>query len=494
MRSPWVALEATTDRRQRARELIHAHRRAMDGSEQDGCVRDVIRDSWVRSTAAGVDPGVPSAPMRLSAEETQDRLERGPLALAVPVLRQLREDVQAEDEQIALLCDPEGTILWIDGDPRVLDRARGIHLSRGAQWSEGAVGTNAMGTALALDHPVQIFSAEHFAQPVHEWTCAAAPLHDPDTGERIGVIDLSGGLSTAHPHSLALVSSAARMIESMVLRERREQDEHLGERFSAEVGGGRAHAVVSRSGRIVRAARSRWVGQKLELAAEGGPVSWKGSTYRAEPVADRTGYLLVRPRRGQAKAGRLEALGRDRARLTLGSRTITLSRRHSELVLTLYLRPQGMSAEEIALAVWGEQAKPVSARAELSRLRRLLGSRLQATPYRLRGEFRGDFDDLRALIGPGRLAEALDRYPGPLLPHSEIPIVVEARQLLDEELRSALLARRDPALLERWLTHPAGEDDVVACRELLTLLPDGDSRRPAALTHLRRITAGFAPR
>ena len=172
-RSPWVALEATTDRRQRARELIKAHRRSVGGGEEDANVRSVIRASWTRSAAAGVDPAVRSAPMRFSEEESRDRLERGPLALAPPVLRRLREDVQAEDEQIALLCDPDGTILWIEGDPHVLDRAQGIKLSVGATWSEDAVGTNAMGTALAVDHPVQIFSPSTSPSPC---TNGLAPL------------------------------------------------------------------------------------------------------------------------------------------------------------------------------------------------------------------------------------------------------------------------------------------------------------------------------
>ena len=487
--SPWVALEATTDRRARARELIRAHGRAMGGSRQDRSVREVIRASWDRSAAAGVDPDVRSAPVRFSDEETRDRLEQGPLALAVPVLRQLREDVQAEDEQIALICDPKGTILWIEGDPRVLDRARGIHLSLGAEWSESAVGTNAMGTALALDHPVQVFSAEHFAQPVHGWTCAAAPLHDPDTGERIGVIDLSGGLSTAHPHSLALVASAARTIESMLSRERREHAEALRGRFGADVAAGRAQALVGRGGRIVEATASDWIGGMIEVPHAGGPVTWSGQTFLAEPVGDGAGYLLVRSRRVASRVVRIEALGRDRARVTIGSKTLTLSPRHSELLLTLSLHPEGMTADELALAVWGEWAKPVSARAELSRLRRVIGSWLEANPYRLRGELHGDFHELRGLIAGGRLADALDRYTGPLLPHSEVSAVVEMRQLLDEDLRSALLARGEPALLERWLAHPAGADDAPVCRELLALVPDGDRRRPAALAHLRKMTA-----
>lgn len=437
-RSPWVAVDATTDKRERARELVQAHRHALEG-RRDKAVRDVIRESWRRSAAAGVDPAVPSAPMRLSDGETQERLEHSLLALAPQVLRQLREDVQGDDEQIALLCDLDGTIIWIDGDPRVLDRANEIHLSLGAEWSERTVGTNAMGTALAVDHPVQIFAAEHFAEQVHTWTCAAAPVHDPGTGEPIGVIDLSGGISTAHPHTLALVASAARTIESMALRERRLRDELLRPR-------GRAPVALAHRGRVVDA------------------------------------------------TARVETLGRDRIRVRLGSRWTTLSPRHSELFMTLALRPDGMSAEELTLAVWGERAKPINARAELSRLRRVLGSRLDASPYRLHGEFRTDADELGELIAADRLAEALDRYPGPLLPRSEVPVICEARQVLDERLRDALLARRNPALLERWLTSPSGRDDVPACHELLSLLPDGDPRRGSALSHLRRITAERAPR
>ncbi len=488
-RSPWVALEATTDKRERARELAQAHRRVVEDRREDRSVRQVIRESWRRSAEAGVDPAVPSAPLRLSDRETHERLEHGPLALAPAILRQLREEVQAEDEQIALLCGPDGTILWMDGDPRVLDRANAIHLSPGAQWSEQAVGTNAMGTALAVDHPVQVFAGEHFAEQVHPWTCAGAPLHDPDTGEQIGVIDLSGGLSTAHPHSLALVATAARVIESLALRESLAREERLRRGFSAQVGGGRAMALVTGRGRVLEATTEAWVGERIPLPEGGGTLSWRGRSFVAEPVAEGSGYLLERAAGRRRTSTRAEALGRNRLRVMIGSRWASLSPRHSELFLTLHLRPAGMTAEELTLAVWGERAKPVNARAELSRLRRVLGPRLQASPYRLSGDVRTDFDEVGDLIDRDRLGDALDRYPGRLLPRSEVPIVCEARQLLDERLRTALIARRSPALLERWLTSPSGADDAVACHELLALLPDGDERREVALSHLRRITA-----
>lgn len=80
--------------------------------------------------------------------------------------------------------------------------------------TSGAAGTNAPGTALAADHAVQIFAAEHYNRQVQRWSCAAAPLHDPRTGRLLGAVDLTGGDHVASPHSLALVQATARAAES----------------------------------------------------------------------------------------------------------------------------------------------------------------------------------------------------------------------------------------------------------------------------------------
>jgi len=302
---------------------------------------------------------------------------------------------------------------------------------RGARWSEAAAGTNAMGTALALDHGLQVFSAEHFATPVHGWTCSAAPLHDPLTGELLGVLDLSGPLQTAHPHSLALVTAAARMVEGVLLRE------------------ATAHADAVREDAELRGA-----------------------------------FPVAVPRPGL----RVRALGRDRAEVDVpDGQTVTLSRRHSELLVLLALRPEGMSAEEVAIATHGDFGKPVTARAELSRLRRILGRRLLAEPYRLDAAPRADFLAAQELADAGALAAALDAYPAPLLPRSEIPLIVEAREALDHRVRQAVLRAGDADLLHRWVHSAAGRDDLEACRRLVSALPEDDDRRPAALSHLRRL-------
>ena len=105
--------------------------------------------------------------------------------------------------------------MTIEGSANVRLRAAGdMNFAEGTLWSEGGAGTNAIGTAIALDHAVQVFGPEHFSDPVQRWTCSAAPIHDPDTGAVIGVIDLTGHLSTVHPHSLAVATATARAVEA----------------------------------------------------------------------------------------------------------------------------------------------------------------------------------------------------------------------------------------------------------------------------------------
>ena len=114
-----------------------------------------------------------------------------------------------------VVSDADGTLLWLEGSPRVrLAAANSMNFAVGALWSESGAGTNAIGTALAADHAVQVFAAEHFNEVVQAWTCAAAPVHDPDTGALLGVIDLTSRMSTVHPHSFAVAVATAGAVEA----------------------------------------------------------------------------------------------------------------------------------------------------------------------------------------------------------------------------------------------------------------------------------------
>lgn len=485
----WVAIDSSTDRREWARKLARAHERGLAGARAQPEVREVIDQSWRRSARARVDPIGGIAPLVMSEEEATARWEDSPLRVAEAMLRELLADVGAAGQQVALVCDAEGTMLWIDGEPGMLEQASAVHLERGSGWSEERAGTNAMGTALAAGHSLQVFSAEHFAVPVHEWTCSAAPVRDPETGETIGVLDLSGELATAHPHSLALVEAAARMIEAELARAATERAAALRKRHGGRLRGG-AVALSSPGGRIVETDAPELLGRRLAIPRAGGEVGRElGLSLVAERL-DGGGFLLWETGRALpdgAAVLRASFLGHDGALVEAGGRSVHLSPRHSEILCLLSLAPEGIGAERLALELYGEFGKPVTARAELSRLRRALPGTIVANPYRLASELRDDRAEVEELLGAGRLAEALEAYPGPLLPDSEVPLVEEARRRLDDGLREAILASGSAALLEAWLRNPSGEDDVEACRALVARLGGEDPRRPAAISRLRRL-------
>jgi len=492
-RSRWVAIDASTDPRAWARTLARARSKVMEGRAKPAVIRDAIASSWRRSSTAGVDPEAAGPRLGISAEEAAERWRRHPLSIAEPILTDLLQDVHSDDDQVVLLCDADGTLLWIDGEPAVLDAAQAIHLQPGALWRESEAGTNAMGTALEVRHPIQVFSAEHFSSGVHEWTCSAAPIRDPETGAPLGVIDLSGELGTAHPHSLALIEAAARVIEAKLEAQRLERDSALRERFSSQVGRGpgKASAIVAPSGRIVESTTETWHDARLTIPPEGGLVEVQGGVrVMADPLPESAGFLLWRAADSRPtvdRTMRLWLLGTDRARASVGDGTIELSPRHSEIVALLALGPRTQDAEGLARELYGDEGKAVSARAELSRLRRRLGGRLASGSPELVGEIRSDFAEVERLAAMGRLREALELYAGPLLPRSRVGSIVEQRERLDHALREAAMRADDPVHLSLWLETASGGDDLIACRELVSRLDERDPRRPGALSRLRRL-------
>ncbi len=490
----WVALDGATDPRSRARELAQIHHRALSGGSVRGELREVVARSWTRCSGAGVDPEHSLAPVVMDEAEASQRWERHPLSIGRSLMLALLEQLPADVPQVALVCAADGTLLWLGGEPRARAAAAEIHLGPGTRWSETEAGTNAMGTALAVDHALQIFSGEHFSSCVHDWTCSAAPVHDPETDELLGVLDLSGPAVSADPNSVPLVAAAARMVETVLALRAAERQAALRERLQDRVGRarGQADALVSAAGRVLADRHGAWTGRRIAIPPEGGAVAVvPGATVWAEPVPERDGFLLF----GEARStplhegrARLQALGRDRLLLELDGVTHTLSRRHSEILVLLATRPRGLNAEQLALELYGDFGKPVTIRAEMSRLRALLGDRLLAAPYRLADTPRTDFAALAERIGVAPLTEVVADYAGPLLPRSEVPGVVEIREWLDQRVRGAVLGSGDGAALVAWLRGESGQDDVVACRALVDLLPAGDPDRPFALSRLRRLT------
>ncbi|MET7617613.1 GAF domain-containing protein [Streptomyces sp. NPDC005408] len=413
MSDAWVALESGADPAERIGVLRRAYDAYVTAGRVERLVRSVVAESWRRSARAHVSPDG-TAGVEMDADALTAYRESHPLARVMPLVRELMGAYAQDGEHLVAVCDAHGRLLWVEGPSATRSKAGRMNFVPGARWAEAVAGTNAPGTAITVDRPVQVFAAEHFRRPVQAWTCAAAPIHDPATGRLLGAVDITGGDRLAHPHSLAFVGAVARAAES-------------------------------------------------QLA------------------------LLAPP--PTAESVRLSALGRDEALLVAGGRKLRLSRRHSEILVLLAHRPEGIGGDELLVELYeDESVTPVTLRAELSRLRGLLGPELlRSRPYRLAVRVDADFGTVTRRLASGAVTGALSAYAGPLLPASQAPAVARLRRRLEDQLRAAVVGRGDPGLLADWAYSPWGEDDLVVWRALADALPV--PQRPSALARVRELDA-----
>ncbi|MGE4049557.1 MAG: sigma-54-dependent Fis family transcriptional regulator [Piscinibacter sp.] len=201
--------------RSAAARLREARRQLLEqGDVAPGLITPALQRSWQRSAGFGLAPlgrmpGAPhaSAPQLARALDHQREL----VAHARPVMEYLFDQTRDTDSMV-ILADAQGMLLQALGDASFVDRAQRVALRPGASWHEQWRGTNAIGTALADAAPAVVHAGEHFLERNGFLTCTAAPIADP-CGRVLGVLDISGDHRGYHRHTLALVRSAARMIE-----------------------------------------------------------------------------------------------------------------------------------------------------------------------------------------------------------------------------------------------------------------------------------------
>ena len=179
-------------------------------------VRPEIWSSWTRSGGA-LTPDVTEAPLA-DEGEVRSYWRDSPLQVAV---ERVEEDLRrtAEDgDLVVAVTDPETRILWTYGGRVMRRKAESVNFAPGGRWDDLSAGTNALDLANRLDRASMVFSAEHYAPMVHNWVCWAAPVHDPVTGRRLGVLDLSTTWDRTHPIGLATVQLMARLVEQALPR------------------------------------------------------------------------------------------------------------------------------------------------------------------------------------------------------------------------------------------------------------------------------------
>ncbi|MCO1338908.1 hypothetical protein BJH93_08385 [Kocuria polaris] len=428
---------------QRSARAAHGSLGAVAAGGAFDLLRPVVGDSWRRSLGF-LTPGRIEPPVALDSGDLAAYLRDHPLSVALPVIRRLLVEPARDTGLLVAVGDADGRLLWVEGDADAVRRAEAMAFVPGADWSERAVGTSAPGTALATGHGVQVSGAEHFSEIAHRFSCTASPIHAPD-GRLLGVVDITGGPEAVALHSLSLVSAAVAAAEA-----------------------------------------------ELRLAN----VNTRGP--RSGPTS------ALRPASMSAPA--LTVLGRDDVELAGGGAAATLTGRHAEIVTLLAWHQSskhhgrhpggGLSADSLAVALLGDDARTVTLRAEIARLRHVLrdsglGIELLSRPYRLEPAPVCDARTVLDLVGRGRYRQALSLYHGLVLPRSGAPGIREIRGEVSGALREAMLADAGPEVLTDYLELPEAAEDVDALATALRILPPRSPRRAVVLSRLDRIDARY---
>ncbi|MDO8184922.1 hypothetical protein Q5424_19810 [Conexibacter sp. JD483] len=499
MRNPWVAIEASVEPVSQARLIARAREHVLEGNPPPRVLRPVVLESWQRSARAGVYAEHDELPPQLTYEELEERRARHPLAVAMPLIRSLLVDVAEEARHVVAVCDVTGHLLWVEGSRATQRAAEGIGFVPGSDWSEGTTGTNAPGTAIEADHPIQVFAAEHYHATHASWMCAAAPIHDPEDGNLLGAVDLTGSFDTAHPSTLALANATARAVEAHLAALAAWKDAAALEAARGQIGAGSSVTVVSPGGRLLGDDMGR---RRVPPPTEAGRLRIGRTVVEAEQLAGAPGYWVLHPnsrrraapslsevaaggRAAIASAGGtldLRLLGTPADALVAAGRRLTVTPRQLEICALLALHPDGLGSGELRELLYGDQdVADVTIRSELSRLRRTLGPALAARPYRFSAPVATDVEHVERLLHSGDLRAAVQAYAGPVLPASQSPRIVDLRDQLHYELRAALLASDDADALFQWIRAPHGARDAAVARRLTTLISARDPRRATAV-------------
>lgn len=232
--------------------------RYVSGINDKPAIRPLMYESWQRCQEQSIHPLPNQTAITLSQEEIEafwqdDLLQR----ILKPLLYQQKEAAM-DSGHLVTFCNAAGEIVHLDGNLSLMLKAEDMNFVLGSSWAENRAGTNAIGTSLVTGTPVQVFAGEHFCQEVQKWTCSAAPIRDPATGDILGVFNLTGLWRVNHPQSLAAVISVKQTIENYLRNQLEQERLRLTERFYKLVSSPRCSPflVLDRGGKVIHASET----------------------------------------------------------------------------------------------------------------------------------------------------------------------------------------------------------------------------------------------
>lgn len=183
------------------------------GTCKEDVIRPVILESWKRSKKYGVNPNEIKDKLLTDNEFNKKLKDKANLInVATPYINNIYSFVKNSHFAV-FLTDENGNILYLVGDEDIISSSSEFSkLCIGANRSEIYSGTNAIGTCIAINKPIQIFGPEHYVKYHQNYACSAATIHDEENNI-IGCLDISGLKERVHSHTLGMIVAAVDGIE-----------------------------------------------------------------------------------------------------------------------------------------------------------------------------------------------------------------------------------------------------------------------------------------
>ncbi len=365
-----------------AKSLARIHGAVVSGQSPPTGPRSVVARSWNRAIDLGIDPDGRNARVVSGPAEVEARRRSCKLRLIVGELIQTLLQLPDSSDLILVITDAEGVILWRDGAVTARRKADGLGFVEGAHWRESVVGTNAIGTALAEEAPVQLFSAEHFETSQHPWFCSAVPVHDPGDGSLLGVVDISGPALALQPTVQALVTTAVRLAEARLQIHHQETLMRLRSRYATVLAGSSGPAMVVDDDGWVALAHGVLGRDRVEAPRSDRAIHLPGAGL-CLPERIEGGWLLRPDGATQITVTLIPGSTSVQVDSADGALIVPLTRRHRQIVEKITRAGQhGLTAKDLSRFLYGDEDHVTTVRAEVSRLRRSLGALLSTQPYR----------------------------------------------------------------------------------------------------------------
>ncbi|NJP38397.1 sigma-54-dependent Fis family transcriptional regulator [Alkalicoccus luteus] len=250
----------------------------------------LIGASRKRCEGYGILPDSPVEPKRVNAGKLRMMLKQDEVLLnhMKQLFRQLEHAFESK-AYTAVFVNREGYVLTRCGSLGAAEKDRFMEV--GTNWSESAMGTNAMGIVLFDRRPAVIHGEHHYYKEHHSLTCAASPLYDADQRFR-GAVNISTAKENYHPMLLSLTETIAEAAAAaMKLDRSREEELMLEEELAVTSRLAGIPMITVKKGKVVRAnglARSKLgsqiVGQEITRTPTG----------RSTPVGNDTTVVALR--------------------------------------------------------------------------------------------------------------------------------------------------------------------------------------------------------